>query len=258
MKNSFVFPFWSTFLFLVFSPFFALDSDACTCIPDSNRSLCTLGDEADAGQNSNFLAVVKLTSVSNSGGIATYTLEVLEFLGGTQPTGDVFLVQMDGATCSQYDIIDLGVTGVLSGFHANGQLFPSFCQLERSLFRMNMDTVFVPHYTPSVGFVDEPYTLAEFRSGSCAEVSDIGKVTPADEAFSLSYDWHNEELEIVVLDPSIRSENLAVSIYSANGQHLLEVKPSGPIDVSSMPPGMYAILIRNEQQAWSKAFVKPN
>ena len=243
---------------LMLSPLFASSSFGCSCFPDENRNLCQLGDEANSGQRSNFLAVVELIDSTMAGDVATYSVRVEDLLAGVLPAGDIFLVQFNGASCSQYDIIDLGVRGVLSGQISSGMAYPTFCSLSESFFRMNMDTVFVPLYDNGIGSYDEPYTLADFRAGNCAEVVNLVDLRPAEEAFTIEYFWAAQQLEVISLDPSARSANLTLSIYSSNGQHLLEAQPSSPIDMSSFPPGMYAILIRNEQHAWSKAFVKPN
>jgi len=249
---------WYFCLILLASSLSSIDAEACSCGPYQSRSLCQLGEEADTGQLSDFMAVVELVDSTVSGEEIRYTISILEMLGGSLPSQSVELVQFGlGWTCTQYDeFIQPGAKGVLVGKLDNGIAYPDFCTLQNTFFRMVDDTVFVP--LNAVREVDQPYTLTDFRANNCINFSSSTEVLPADEAFTLSYSSQSEVLEILLFDPAIRSENLNLNLYSSNGQHLLEAKPSSPIDVSLMPPGMYAILLRDEQRAWSKAFVKPN
>ncbi len=258
MKSKTVFLPFSIITILVLSLLVAADTYACSCTPDANRSLCQLGDQANAGDDVSFLAVVELTDSIMIGYETIYSVEVVELLAGVLPPDDLTLVQYGEVSCSQYEYIEIGARGVLVGNPVDGAMFPDFCTLGRSFFKLSQDTVFLRLNLRNPGPDGTPYTLTDFRTGDCVNFSDSEEVATADEAFSLSYDWQSAELDVIVLDPSIRSESLALSIYTSSGQHLLETTPSGPIDVSSFPPGMYAILLRNEQKAWSKAFVKPN
>ena len=247
-------------LALMFACIWPLSANACSCGPYDNQSLCQLGDEANLqGARANFMAVVELGDSTISGDFIIYSLNVVELLAGEMPTGDVELVQFGLEwSCAQYDIIEPRARGVLVANLVDDQAMPSFCTLQHSFFRMVGDTVFVPLFGERFEQYDQPYTLEEFRTGSCENFSASKEISAADESFALAYNPQNEELEIISLDQTLRSEKLSVDIYASSGRHLLEVKPPGPFDVSFLPPGMYAILIRDRQQAWSKAFVKSN
>ena len=243
------------FLFVLLSTF---DGRACSCEQYENRSLCHLGDEANNGQIANFMAIVEIPNGITAVNPKVYPIDVIELLAGVMPSKNIILLQWDGASCSQQNVIAAGVRGVLIANLVDGEAKPSFCLLQESFFRMVEDTIFVPLFDERGRQFNKFYTLEEFRTTSCLNFTSSKETLPADEAFTLTYSIHNSLLELTSLNPANRTGNLSIDVYSSNGQHLLEARPAAPIDVSSLPPGMYVILIRNEQQAWSKTFVKPN
>jgi len=205
------------------------------------------------------MAIVELKDSVSAGEMeVSFTVEVSELLAGLMPVGGVILEKFGAGTCSQFRFITERARGLLIATVIDGKVAPDFCRLENSFFQMNGDTVFVPLFDDRSREYFQPYTLEEFRMNSCINFSPSKDVLPADDAFILSYAAQSSMLQVTSLDPAIRLENVRIDIYSSNGQHLLEAQPAGPIDMSTMPPGMYAFLIRDEQRAWSKAFVKPN
>jgi len=243
------------FLLLLSNSF---ESLACSCAPYPNRSLCQLGEEASAGQLANFMAVVELPNATNTENPKIFPVDIIEMLSGERPSGNINLLQYGSASCGQQRIIGASVRGVLIANLVDGKASPNVCLLRESFFRMSGDTVFIPLFDERGRGFDQPYTLEQFRTNTCINFSSSKEVLPADESFNLTYTPQSSMLEVISLDPAIRTENVRVDIYSSNGQHLLEAQPASPIDMRTMPPGMYSILIRDEQRAWSKAFVKPN